>query len=207
MKAVDGLQLSEHYREVLKPDVAVRFADGATHHLPRFFFEVPTWKAAHEWRIASHFKLAELMMVDCREAPLQLRSFPHYEPCAILLLARVLELFRSEASAPVFISANGGYRSPAHQLTYAESMHQWATAADIYRVGDTFLDDEKSVDRYARIAAAIGDDVFVRPYAEGDDHLHLDIGFASLTPRELSEQAAEGHASACLGRADARPSE
>lgn len=187
MKAIDGLQLDGERRAILRPNEPVQFADGATHHLPRFFFEVPTWQAAHEWKIAPHFKLAELMMVDCREASLQLRTFPHYVPCAILLLARVVELFRREAGAPVFISANGGYRSPAHRLTRDNSMHQWATAADIYRVGDTFLDDEKSIDRYARIAASLGDDVFVRPYAPGDDHLHIDIGFASVTPRELSE--------------------
>jgi hypothetical protein len=125
------------------------------------------------------------MMVDCREAAPQLRSFPHYVPCAILLLARCLELFRLESGAPVFISANGGYRSPSHRLTHPHSMHQWATAADIYRVGDTYLDDEKSIDRYARIAASIGREVHVRPYSEGDDHLHVDIGFATLTPREL----------------------
>lgn len=187
MNAVDGLQLDDEHRDLLKPNAPVKFADGTTHHLPRYFFEVPSWEAAHEWRVAPHFKLAELMMVDCREAPLQLRSFPHYVPCAIVLLARVLELFRAEAGAPVFISANGGYRTPAHRLTRVESMHQWATAADIYRVGDTYLDDEKSIDRYARIATSLSNDVFVRPYAAGDDHLHIDIGFASLTPRQLSE--------------------
>lgn len=187
MKAVDGLYLGDPHRDVLKPNAPVPFAGGATHRLPRFFFEVPSWQAAHEWRVAPHFKLAELMMVDCREASLQLRTFPHYVPCAVVLLARVLELFRSEVGAPVFISANGGYRSPAHRLTAAESMHQWATAADIYRVGDTFLDNEKSIDRYARIATSLGDDLFVRPYAAGDDHLHIDNGFASLAPRDVSE--------------------
>ena len=187
MKAVDGLQLDDAHRAILKPGAAIDFENGSVHHLPRFFFEVPSWETARELRIARHFTLSELMMVDCRETALQLRRFPHYVPCAILLLARTLELFRNEAGASVFVSANGGYRSPAHQLSRAQSMHQWATAADIYRVGDTYLDDEKSIERFARIAVSLGDDVFVRPFVEGDDHLHLDIGFAALTPRDLSE--------------------
>jgi hypothetical protein len=187
MKAVDALQLDDAHRAILKASESVQFANGIVHHLPRFFFEVPSWQAARELRIAPHFTLAELMMVDCRESPLQLRQFPHYVPCAVLLLARALELFRREVNAPVFVSANGGYRSPSHQLSAPQSMHQWATAADIYRVGDTYLDDEKSIERYARVAASLGDDVFVRPYVEGDDHLHVDIGFATATPRELSE--------------------
>ena len=187
MKAVDGLQLGAEHRAILKPGETVRFENGSTHYLPRFFLEVPSWRAAHDLRVAPHFTLAELMMVDCREAPLQLREFPHYVPSAVLLLARALELFRSEVGAPVFVSANGAYRSPAHALNRPESIHQWATAADIYRVGDTYLENEKSIEKYARVAGAIGEDVFVRPYAEGDDHLHVDIGFAVLTPRELSE--------------------
>lgn len=189
MKGVDGLQLDGARRDLLKPGEPVRFADDTTHHLPRFFFEVPSWQTARELRIAPHFTLAELMMVDCREAPLQLRQFPHYVPCAVLLLAHALELFRSEAGAPVFVSANGAYRSPSHALNRPDSIHQWATAADIYRVGETYLDDEKSIEKYARIANAIGEDVFVRPYEPGDDHLHIDIGFATVTPRELSELA------------------
>jgi hypothetical protein len=187
LTAVDGLQLGAEHREILRPAAEVRFANGALHRLPRFFFEVPSWEVAHQIRVAAHFKLAELMMVDCREAPLQLRRFPHYVPCAVLLLARCLEAFRVEAGAAVFVSANGGYRSPSHRLSRTESMHQWATAADIYRVGDTYLDDEKAIAKYARLAQELGREVFVRPHVEGDDHLHIDIGFAKLTPRGLSE--------------------
>ena len=187
MKAVDGLQLDDERRAILKPGSAVEFENGTVHHLPRFFFEVPSWETARELRVARHFALAELMMVDCRETALQLRNFPHYVPCSIILLGRALELFRNEVGAPVFVSANGGYRSPAHQLSRAQSVHQWGTAADIYRVGDTYLNDEKSIEKYARIANSLGDELFVRPYVEGDDHLHIDIGFVTLTPRELSE--------------------
>jgi hypothetical protein len=131
------------------------------------------------------------MLVDCREAGLLLSDFPHYVPCAIVLLARLLEDFRREVDAPVFISANGGYRSPAHQIGGAKSIHAWGTAANIYRVGDTFLDDAKAIDKYRDIAASLSPAVFVRPFGsergQTNDHLHIDLGFASLTPRECSE--------------------
>jgi hypothetical protein len=91
----------------------------------------------------------------------------------------------------VFISANGGYRSPSHRIGGAKSIHAWATAANIYRVGDTFLSDAKSIEKYRAIAAALGPAVFVRPFGreqgQTDDHLHIDLGYTSLTPRECSE--------------------
>jgi hypothetical protein len=129
--------------------------------------------------------------VDCREAALLLRQFPHYVPCAVILLARFLEDFRREVDAPVFISANGGYRSPAHQIGGAKSIHAWGTAVDIYRVGDTFLDGARSIERYGAIASSLSQIVLARPFGsrpgETDDHLHIDLGFVSLTPREGSE--------------------
>jgi hypothetical protein len=107
------------------------------------------------------------------------------------LLARFLEDFRREVDAPVFISANGGYRSPAHQIGGAKSNHAWGTAANIYRIGDTFLCDTKSIEKYRTIAASLSPAVFVRPFGlekgQTSDHLHIDLGFARLTPRECSE--------------------
>ena len=76
LKAVDGLQLDSERRALLKPGEPMRGPDGAVHHLPRFFYEVPTWPAAREMRVSAHFKLAELMTVDCREAELLLKQFP-----------------------------------------------------------------------------------------------------------------------------------
>lgn len=184
MKIIDGLELPEQHRALLRPN---ELLDG--HRLPRFFYEIPSWPAAHEFRIAEHFKLAELMTVDCREAELLLRTFPHYVPCAIGLLAGFLEGFRRAVEAPVFVSANGGYRSPAHQCSQNNDAHCWGTAADIYRIGDTFLDDEKSIGKYAEIMQSFGAQVFVRPYSEGDDHLHIDLGFITISPREFSERA------------------
>lgn len=187
LKAVDGMRLSAELRAALRPGEAVTDSRGVVHHLPRFFYEVESWAAARETRLTSHFRLWELMMVDCRETDVLLRTFPHYVPCAVTMLARSLELLRLEVGGAVFVGANGGYRSPAHRFSRVGSLHQWGTAADVYRVGDTYLDHEKTIERYARVAALLGPDVFVRPYVPGDDHLHLDLGLVSIVPREFSE--------------------
>lgn len=191
LRPIDGLRLAEEYRALLRPGESEAGANGTVHCLPRFFYEIGSWEEAHTVRLSPHFTLAELMLVDCREARLLLSRFPHYVPCAILLLARFLEDFRREVDAPVFIAANGGYRSPAHQVGGVKSIHAWGTAANIYRVGDTFLSDAKSIEKYRAVAAALSPAVFVRPFGreEGqtDDHLHIDLGYASLIPRECSE--------------------
>ena len=191
LRAIDGLNLPGEYRALLRPGAAETDSRGNVHRLPRFFYEIDSWQQAHEIRFAPHFTLAELMLVDCREADLLLSQFPHYVPCAVILLAMFLEDFRREVGAPVFISANGGYRSPAHQIGGAKSIHAWGTAANIYRVGDTFLDDAKSIERYGAIASSLSQAVLVQPFGsnagETDDHLHLDLGFVSLAPRECSE--------------------
>jgi hypothetical protein len=106
-------------------------------------------------------------------------------------LARFLEDFRREVDGPVFVSANGAYRSPAHQIGGAKSIHAWGTAANIYRIDDTYLDNARAIERYGSIAASLSPAVLVRPFGtepgRTDDHLHIDLGFASLTPREFSE--------------------
>jgi hypothetical protein len=191
MRPIDGLRLPDEYRVLLRPGETEAGADGTVHRLPRFFYEIESWEEAHEIRLAPHFTLAELMLVDCREARLLLSHFPHYVPCAIILLARLLEDFRREVDAPVFISANGGYRSPAHQIGGAKSIHAWGTAANIYRVGDSFLSDARSIGKYRSVAASLGPAVFARPFGrekgQTSDHLHIDLGYVGLTPRECSE--------------------
>ena len=191
LHAVDGLSLPEPYRVLLRPGEAESDSHGEIHHLPRFFYEIHSWQEARDVRLAPHFTLAELMLVDCREARPLLSQFPHYVPCAIGLLAMALENFRREVDAPIFISANGGYRSPAHQIGGGKSIHCWGTAANIYRIGDTFLSDAKSIEKYGAIAASLSPIVFVRRSGvkreETDDHLHIDLGFVTLTPRECSE--------------------
>jgi hypothetical protein len=187
LRPVDGLSLSAEHRAALRPGESVTDEHGKIHHLPRFFYEVPSWEEAHSLRVAAHFNLSELMTVDCREADLLLRTFPHYVPCATLALARYLEDLRREVDAPVFIGANGGYRSPAHRLNKLAGVHSWGAAADIYRIGDTYLDSEKSITRYGSVAASLGGEVFVQGYKQGDDHLHVDLGYLTLVPRECSE--------------------
>lgn len=191
LQPIDGLRMTEEYRALLRPGELEPDGDGVVHRLPRFFYEIRSWEEAHEIRLAPHFTLAELMLVDCREARLLLTEFPHYVPCAIVLLARFLEDFRREVDAPVFISANGGYRSPAHQIGGAKSIHAWGTAANIYRVGDTFISDAKSSGKYRAIAASLSPAVFVRSFGrdkgQTSDHLHIDLGYTGLTPRECSE--------------------
>jgi len=191
LRPVNGLGLAEEYRALLRPGESEAGANGTVHRLPRFFYEIGSWEEAHEIRLAPHFTLAELMLVDCREARLLLSQFPHYVPCAILLLARFLEDFRREVDAPVFVSANGGYRSPAHQIGGARSIHAWGTAANIYRIGDSFLSETKSIQKYRTIAALLSPAVFVRPFGrekgQTSDHLHIDLGYVRLTPRECGE--------------------
>ena len=191
LRAIDGLRLAAEYRALLRPGESESGADGTVHRLPRFFYEIQSWEQAHKIRLTSHFTLAELMLVDCRESKLLLSQFPHYVPCAILLLARFLEDFRNQVDVPVFIGANGGYRSPAHQIGGAMSIHAWGTAANIYRVGDIFLSDARSIEKYRTIAESLGPAVFVRPFGrekgQTSDHLHIDLGYARLTPRECSE--------------------
>jgi len=181
LRAVDGFDLPQEYRVLLRPGEAETDFQGNIHRLPRFFYEIGSWQEAHDVRLAPHFTLAELMLVDCREARLLL----------IVLLARFLEDFRREVDAPVFISANGGYRSPAHQNGGAKSIHAWGTAANIYRIGNIFLNDAKSIEKFGSIAASLSPAVFVRPFGlergQTDDHLHIDLGFVSLVPRECSE--------------------
>jgi Peptidase M15 len=191
VRAIDGFRLPEAHRVLLRPGETEINFNGSIHRLPRFFYEVGSWQEAHANRLAPHFTLAELMLVDCREATLLLSQFPHYVPCATVLLARLLEDFRREVDAPVFISANGGYRSPAHQVGGAKSIHAWGTAANIYRIGDTFLSDAKSIQKYGAVAASLNPSVFVRAFGrefgQTDDHLHIDLGYTSLIPRECSE--------------------
>lgn len=191
LRAVDGFDLPQEYCVLLRPgEVETDFQDNI-HRLPRFFYEIGSWQEAHAIRLAPHFTLAELMLVDCREGRLLLSQFPHYVPCTIVLLARFLEDLRREVDAPVFISANGGYRSPAHQIGGAKSIHAWGAAANIYRIGDIFLNDAKSIEKFGSIAASLSPAVFARPFGpergQTDDHLHIDLGFVSLTPRECSE--------------------
>jgi hypothetical protein len=192
LPVVDGLRLPDKVRSLLRPGEMMEDERGHPHQLPRFFFQVDSWEQAKKTKLTAHFTLAELVSVDSHEHRELLDAFPHFVPCGVAVLARYLEEFRTRVDSPVLVSVNGGYRSPAHALSKHASPHLWATGVDIFRIGDTWMDSQKNVERFARIAEGIGQELFVKPYGpepEGaDDHLHLDLGFLHVVPRGVSEK-------------------
>jgi hypothetical protein len=193
LKVVDGLELPEDVRRALRPAGMLRDRRGQERRLPRFFYEVPSWEAAREVQLAEHFMLWEFMSVDVKEAA-ELIEFPRYVPCAVALVAAPLELLRQAVGRPVHIAANGGYRSPAHRETRYASLHCWGTAANIYRIGEDYLLSRELIERYGRIARSVAPWLWIRPWGsrpgEADDHLHVDLGYAELVPREARPAAA-----------------
>jgi hypothetical protein len=177
---INGDRLPDPYRKLLRPGEDLSDRDGRRRMLPRQFLRIDSWQAALNTMLTPHFLLWELITVDVREA-LPARTFPRYVPCALLLLAAALELFRLEVGTYVHVAANGGYRSPGHALSTHASRHCWGTAANIYRIGDTYLNSQPEIERYAAIARRVIPGVWTRPYGEGvgqaDDHLHLDLGY------------------------------
>jgi hypothetical protein len=155
--------------------------------LPRYFYEIVSWEQARETYLSPHFTVSEFIHTDVREAP-PLRVFPRYIPCATALLAVALEQFREAVGTYVYIGANGGYCSPRHAGTGGASPHCWGTAANVYRIGDTYLDTPEVIARYAGIAHEVLPTVWTRPLGPGpdltDDHLHLDLGYVVSVPRE-----------------------
>lgn len=186
LRVVDGMELSAEHRAILRPAELVQDRDGRRRRLPRWFLEVPTWDAALETDLSPHFKVWEFLNVDVREHELQRMHWPRYLPLAVGLLASMLEVLRQKVDTYVHIAANGGYRSPSHRLTRHAGPHVWGTAANIYRIGDDWLDDERTINRYSRLVRGLSPAVWVRPYGhdvgETDDHLHLDIGYAVVAP-------------------------
>ena len=172
-------------RQVLRPGETLQDRSGTARVLPSSFLRVESWSRALETALTPHFALSELMGVDVREAPLA-RAFPRYVPCAVLLLAAGLELLRLEVGTYVHVAANGGYRSPGHALSRHASRHCWGTAANIYRVGDTWLDTREEIEKFAAIARRVIPGVWARPYGqedgEADDHLHIDLGYTVFEP-------------------------
>lgn len=190
--------LPRDVRQVLRPGEALKDRAGAARVLPSAFMRVDSWGRAVETLLTPHFTLSELIAVDVREAPLA-RSFPRYVPCAIVLLAAALELFRLEVGTYVHVAANGGYRSPGHALSRHASRHCWGTAANIYRIGDTYLDNREEIEKYAAIARRVIPGVWVRPFGledgEADDHLHIDLGYTVFDPVDGQDESQPTEAS------------
>lgn len=195
IKVVDACDLDDELRSLLKPGEMVRGAEGRRHRLPRYFYEIPDREASIGIRLTHHFGLNEFILVDLKEAP-RLQQFPRYVPCAVTLLAFYLEQFRRDAGASVHIPVNGGYRSPSHKLSLTATPHMWATAADIYRIGTTILKGKETIEKYNAIAEDLSDDLHILPYghvtgANADDHVHIDLGYITVIPREISEDRME----------------
>jgi hypothetical protein len=194
LQVVDGARLGDELRKILRPGELMRGRDGRLRRLPRFFYRVPTWEVALETGLAPNFEIWEFLNVDVRETERLRSRWPRYLPCAVSLLASFLELFRREVGTYVHIAANGGYRSPAHALSTHASTHCWGTAANIYRVGDDWLDDRKTVSRYAKVAERLMPGIWVRPYGSGegeaDDHLHVDLGWTVVVPHGVPGERA-----------------
>ncbi|HSJ09185.1 MAG TPA: hypothetical protein VK928_04705 [Longimicrobiales bacterium] len=189
LPVVTAAELPANTRRVLRPGEDLLDETGAAHRLPSDFLRIDTWSTALNLPLTPHFMLWELIGVDVREAPLQ-RVFPRYVPCAVVLLAHALELFRQEVGTYVHIAANGGYRSPGHALGRHASRHCWGTAANIYRVGDQWLDDRDTITKFANVARRVIPGVWIRPYGSAagmaDDHLHIDLGYTTFEPVRTS---------------------
>jgi hypothetical protein len=195
LKVVDAFDLDDEVRSLLRPGEMVRDAQGRRHRLPRYFYEIESHDAAVKTRLTPHFGLNEFVLVDLKEAQ-RLQQFPRYVPCAVRLLAFYLEQYRALVGASVHVAVNGGYRSPAHKLSAGATTHMWGTAADIYRVGSNILKTQELIEKYNALAEDLSEDVSVLPYGHvlgqtADDHVHVDLGYITLVPREISEDRME----------------
>src|SRR5690349_22064579 len=126
LRIVDGFRLDKARRDALVPGGVLRDREGRTRQLPRYFFEVESWNAALNFELAPHFHMWEFIHTDVRETT-SLRFFPRYIPCAVTFTAAMLERFREVVGEPVRVAANGGYRSPQHELTSHASTHCWGS--------------------------------------------------------------------------------
>jgi hypothetical protein len=57
------------------------------------------------------------------------------------------------------------------------------------------LRDQNAIETYNRVAEELSDDWWVMPYGheigKADDHMHLDLGFVTVVPREINEDRLE----------------
>jgi hypothetical protein len=195
LKVVDAFDLDDELRTLLKPAELVKDDLGRRHRLPRYFYEVASHEEAVKIRLTPHFGLNEFILVDLKEAP-RLQVFPRYVPCAVRVLAFYLEQFREKVAAPVHVAVNGGYRSPAHKMASGAMPHMWGTAADIYRIGKEIVKTRELIEKYNALAEDLSEDISVLPYGpvtgkNADDHVHMDVGYITVVPREISEDRME----------------
>jgi hypothetical protein len=189
LEIVDGLTFSNELKQVYCPNEEMKDRRGNAYRLPRYFFKVPDSQFALSTNLTAHFDLWEFLICDYKEHPVAAR-YPRYIPCGVVLIATALEAIRAEFNSYVHIAANGGYRSPSHQLSTHASPHCWGTAANIYRIADEYLEDEDKIEKYKRVAERALKSIWVRPYGhavgQADDHLHLDLGHSLFVPSSLT---------------------
>ncbi|HSJ30950.1 MAG TPA: hypothetical protein VK933_05920, partial [Longimicrobiales bacterium] len=77
-----------------------------------------------------------------------------------------------------------------HALGRHASRHCWGTAANIYRIGDQWLDDRDTITKFVNVARRVIPGVWIRPYGSAagmaDDHLHIDLGYTTFEPVRTS---------------------
>jgi hypothetical protein len=195
LKVVDAYDLDDELRAILKPGEMVRDGQGRRHRLPRYFYEIPSHEAALSTRLTPHFGMNEFILTDLKEAS-RLQQYPRYVPCAVRVLAFYLEQFRTACGASVHIAVNGAYRSPSHKLSPNATPHMWGTAADVFRIGSAIVKTKELIEKYNAIAEDLSEDITVLPYGHvtgknADDHVHFDLGYITLIPREISEDRME----------------
>jgi hypothetical protein len=195
LKVVDAFDLEDELRSILRPGEMVRDAQGRRHRLPRYFYEVESHEAAVKTRLTQSFALNEFILSDLKEAP-RLQQYPRYVPCAVRILAFYLQQFRNAVGSSVHIAVNGAYRSPGHKLAIEATPHMWGAAADVYRIGANILKSRELIEKYNEVAEDLSEDVNVLPYGHvtgknADDHVHIDLGYILLIPREISEDRME----------------
>lgn len=186
LRWIDGLALCPEYRAVLRPGELMPDRSRRMRRLPRFFYEIPGWKDALDIGFTPNYGIWEFLNVDVREHEANRSLWPRYIPCASYDLALHLETLRAEFQAHIYIAANGGYRTPAHQLSTHASTHCWGTAVNIYRIGDDWLDSREVIEHYSQRIISFVPRLWVRPYghgvAEADDHIHIDLGYSTMVP-------------------------
>jgi hypothetical protein len=70
------------------------------------------------------------------------------------------------------------------------------TAANIYRIGDDWLDDDRTITRYGKIAEKVLPGIRALPWGHGvgetDDQLHLDLGYTVVVPSDAPGEEEAG---------------
>lgn len=185
LPVVSAAQLPKEWKSLLAPGERVKDWRGVERVRPDYFYEIDSWDRARSCELAPYMSLWEFISVDVKEDA-HARTFPRYVPCAVSVLAAHLSALRQHFGTYLHISANGGFRTPAHQRGESASTHCWATAADIYRIGDDFLEDEETIESYRTRINKVMPGVNLKPYGhrrgETDDHLHLDVGYLVTSP-------------------------